>query len=224
MRCRRANYFRYGSQLAPGAPQRRDPLGWETKLAIANYLADSPKLSISASTEFENFSKAGDVIARASDFGRTPLLGAFQRSIHLADLIRKLGKDIPFDLLTIDGGCLAALTGAELERGAEAIVLKRSARSLTGMLGTEDVAKSRCYCVVFAIRTSGPLQMQCTLSLFGHGPGQVPEKLVEIPSAGFYCGLLDLARDPVRASQFQITFGNAYGDVEIFDLFAVAYG
>jgi hypothetical protein len=218
------NPFRYGSQLAKGGPQRRDPFSWGAQVAISNYLADAAKLSQGSPVKFENFGKAGDTVARASDFGRTPGLGAFRRSIHVADMLRRLGNDIVFDLAEDNSSRVTVSDHTTLERKGEAIFLKAPSSTASLAVVTERIAKSRCYCLGYALRAAGALRIESSLSFDHDDDGQPPVKVVEMPSAGYYCGILELSNDPVRATELKIVFPNVPNDTEIFDLFAVAYG
>jgi hypothetical protein len=217
--------FRYGSQLASGAPQPRDPFSWACQVAISNFLADSPTLQLGAPVPFENIAKRGDtMVARASDFKRTPQLGAFRRSIHIADVLRRLGNDIVFDLVADNQNRVKAIDGQTPEHGGESVLLRPADRCAL-KVRTERPTLSRCYGVGYALRTATPLNMQFALTCANEEHALQPvAKAVDMPAAGYYCGILELNRAPVRATDLQIAFGKMASDVEIFDLFAIAYG
>lgn len=224
MRSLSPNPFRYGSQQMKVGPEWRDPFSWAAKVAISNYLDDAPALSMTMPVEFENFGKAGDIVARASDFERSPSIGAFRQSIHVTDMIRRLGNDVVCDLAAEPSRHIVASEGAALTRGAESIVLKRSSDTAKLTISTQRIDKSRCFAVGFSLRTPGSLRLQVAPSSLRDNDRQFPAKKVEMPSPGYYCGFLELNKDPVRAAGLDVVFSNASADLEIFDMFAVAYG
>ena len=222
MRSLSASPFRYGSQLAKGAPAPRDPFSWAAQVAISNYLAGTSTLRLDAPIAFENIAKGQNImVARASDFDRKPSLGAFRRSIHITDVIRRLGNDVIFDLVADDdsrasepGGVLAADVSAN------------SSKHLLGgdvlKVATGRSAMSRCYCCGITIRNDAPLTLTLTLSS-GESDAAV-QKTINLPSAGHYCGIVEINREPIRATDLKVTLEPASESAEVFDLFAVAYG
>jgi hypothetical protein len=217
--------FRYGSQRPKGAPLPRDPFSWGAQVALSNYLADTPTLRLNAPMAFDNLAKGGNMmVARASDHGRLPLLGALRNSIHVRDLVRRLGDDIVFDLAGDNDSRVALSPAAVLERSAESILLKRPSEGVTLSANTGRHDKSCCYCIAYALRTADPLRLQVGVSSLDDAGKQPAAKEIDMPSAGYYCGIVELNREPVRASDLRVTFPAAAGQTEIFDLFAVAYG
>jgi hypothetical protein len=139
-------------------------------------------------------------------------------------MLRRLGNDVVFDIATDSDGRVTASEQATLERNGVAILLKRAPSTASLTVSTERIGKSRCYCIVYAIRTADPLRLEIALSSLVDNNCQPAVRAVDMPSAGYYCGIVELNKNPVRAANIQIVFANATSNPEIFDLFAVAYG
>lgn len=217
--------FRYGSQMAPGGSLRWDPFNWIAKVAVSNYLANTPSLRLSIPIEFDSLGKGSDNIAvKADEFGRSPEPGAFRQSIHVKDVIRRLGNDVVCDLVAEPNSKIAISGDAVLSRDTSVALLKSATNGAKLTISTERLDKSRCFAVGFALRAPGALRVQLAPSSLRDNDRQIPAREVELPSAGYYCGIVELNKQPLRAAGLDVAFSNATAGIEIFDLFAVAYG
>lgn len=214
--------FRYGSELRLPDFPRRDPFDWAAKVALSNFLADVPTVEHEAILAFTNLGKRHAMVARTTDHDRVLTLGAAERSIHIQDLIRRVGGRVSWSFA---GGASDAI---EFERCALAVKSESVAlltqgdkpgirfRCLNGEL-------ARCFMLVIALRAADATEFRLSLRLADDSEPIAPRRL-SLPRDGDHVAIVELNDGPRCGKAIELRFMGRPPAVSFYDLMLVEYG
>lgn len=212
--------FRYGSRLRISDISVRNPFPWVSRCALSNHINRSPSLRIATPIDVVNRAKGNACLVRAEDHDFTAAPGELEASIHLRDIVRRVGGRVAWSLVAAHWG-VPVWTGGLLARrdGHFALVPERERVSLD--FPTTDPAAARCHAVTIGFRTPSPVTLGLAVR---RGDETLAEKITPLGEGGTYLGVIEITKEALAADTLRVCFDGAAGEIALLDLVLIEYG
>jgi hypothetical protein len=190
--------YRYGSELALSQFPRFNDLGLFAEFAIANTVAEEPAPRREPRLRIPNTYDGIGFVGVVSGHDHQVRDGELSGSMHLAPLLERAR-----------GRLVGTLPDATLSDGAVEFTL--------------EADRQRCvYAVGFVVTASAATRVEAQL-LRHDGTGPAPLDL-KLDAGSTYAGVVELDASPSLARAVRVHLSSATGEIEVHDVFAIAYG
>jgi hypothetical protein len=191
--------YRYGSQLALEQFPRFNDLGLFTEFAIANTVMEEPAPRREPALRIPNLYQSGiGFVGVISGYDHEPAAGELSGSIHLQPLLERAR-----------GRLVATLREAEIESGEAHFEL-------------DPVGDRRIYAAGFVVSASAPTRVLASQRRADGSTSQPVE--LELEAGHSYAGIVELDADPSLVRSVTVGLASGSGQIEVHDLFVLAYG
>jgi hypothetical protein len=190
--------YRYGSELALSQFPRFNDLGLFAEFAIANTVTEEPAPRREPSLRIENLYEDIGFVGVISGHDHEVAEGELSGSMHLGPLLERSR-----------GRLLATLPDGRLEDGVVHFDI-------------DPGGERRVYAVGFAATASAPTRLEATLTRTDLGNSE-PVDLI-LAAGNTYAGVVELDPSPDLVSRVSVRLSSGSGDIDVHDLFVIAYG
>ena len=193
--------YRYGSELELRQFPRFNDLGLFAEFAVANILAEEPEPRREPALRLTNlFSEGIGFVGVVSGFDHEFHVGELSGSIHLQPLLERAR-----------GALLATLAEAEVSDGAVRFDVEADGRRRVYAVGLVVSATTDTRLVAHLERAAGEAQEAAPLEL-------------RFDAGKIYAGVVELAAEPLLVDAVTIALASGDGQIDVRDLFLMAYG
>ena len=178
---------------------RFNDLGLFTEFAIANTVMEEPAPRREPALRIPNLYQSGiGFVGVISGYDHEPAAGELSGSIHLQPLLERAR-----------GRLVATLREAEIESGEAHFEL-------------DPVGDRRIYAAGFVVSASAPTRVLASQRRADGSTSQPVE--LELEAGHSYAGIVELDADPSLVRSVTVSLASGSGQIEVHDLFVLAYG
>ena len=193
--------YRYGSELELRQFPRFNDLGLFAEFAVANILAEEPAPRREPVLRIPNlFTEGIGFVGLVSGFDHEVRAGELSGSIHLQPLLQRARAEL-----------LATLAETEVGDGAV-------------RFGVAADGRRRVYAAGFVVSATSDTRLIAHLERSAGEAVEVAPLELRLDAGGIYAGVVELAPDPLLVDAVTIALASGDGQIDVRDLFLIAYG
>ncbi len=214
--------YNYGSQLAIEYFPRPNNLFRFGEYAVANLAAGLDEPERFATVRVKNLYRGVGLVTDLSDYDFSPARDAFTDSAHAQALVDHLGGHVATSLARDGELPMMAIEGtlAIPDVGPARLDLPGGSAEVTLQLPSEETL--RCYTLAFLFGSEAMVRVEAVVTR-RDGKGGDPVRL-KLPASGSVVGVVEVEPLPQHGAAMRLRFESEGGQLDVYDLFVIAYG